>query len=150
MKLNLPTKSFYYNNYVYFFYRYLSNNKIKSIPDELFTLPKLRYLYLQNNEIESVPPSITNITRLEEYNLSNNDIKNLPEGLELYKDVPQSDESSRSGNMLLFIIMAIILVPLIVGVSCCYLCGNKGKSKKRNSNIKKDNDESSNLVEIKN
>ncbi len=56
----------------------LSNQKLKSIPSEIFFLTNLQWLDLSENKIQVVPAEIGNLKRLQYLNFFDNKIKLLP------------------------------------------------------------------------
>ena len=56
----------------------LSNNKIKSLPDDIGLLSMLRTVKLAGNILGSLPPSIAKLKQLKELDLSNNTFSKLP------------------------------------------------------------------------
>jgi len=60
---------------------HLQGNKIKTLPEELFELKKLKHLDLDYNKIEEIPSNINELTELNNLNLQGNKIKTLPEEL---------------------------------------------------------------------
>ena len=57
---------------------YLSNNRLRSLPDDVFNLENLQVLSLRNNQLSELSPSIEILTELCEFNLSNNRFRWLP------------------------------------------------------------------------
>ena len=56
----------------------LSNNTIKSIPEELFTLTNLTVLDLSNNAIDDLPNMFDSLYGLQELIVSGNNLLRLP------------------------------------------------------------------------
>ncbi len=56
----------------------LSNQKLKSIPAEIFFLTNLQWLDLSENRIQAIPAEMGNLKRLQFLNLYSNKIKLLP------------------------------------------------------------------------
>lgn len=64
---------------------YLSSNRLRSLPNELFNLSHLTVLSLRNNKLTELPPAIANLKNLVELNIAGNRLKWLPyELLELF------------------------------------------------------------------
>ncbi len=57
---------------------YLGHNRIKALPDALFSLFSLRGLFLQNNHIARLSPKINHLTELQELYLSSNLLSCVP------------------------------------------------------------------------
>jgi len=57
----------------------LSNQKLKKIPDYVFSLVDLTGLWLICNELDLIPGEIKKLTKLKELNLSANRITRIPE-----------------------------------------------------------------------
>jgi myosin heavy subunit len=57
----------------------ISQNQLKSLPDELSCLPMLEVFDASNNQIESIPDGLGNIVSLEALDLSHNQIQEIPE-----------------------------------------------------------------------
>jgi len=57
---------------------YLSGNRLKSLPIELFRLTNISVLSLRNNELSCLPPAIARLHKLTELNISGNYIRHLP------------------------------------------------------------------------
>ncbi len=60
---------------------YLSRIKLKSLPETITWLKKLKTLLLPNNFLESLPKGFSNLVELEELDLSENNFSELPEEL---------------------------------------------------------------------
>lgn len=60
---------------------YLSNQQLKSIPDEIGILINLTILNLSDNQLKSIPKEIGNLINLTILNLSNNQLTNIPEDI---------------------------------------------------------------------
>ena len=64
----------------------LTNNKLQSLPGEVYKLTNLTTLSARNNQLTDISPSIANLQKLQELNLSVNKLRYLPyEILELCK-----------------------------------------------------------------
>lgn len=59
----------------------LQGNALRSLPDELGSLPSLRYLGLSDNYLESLPASLCKLRKLEWLYVYNNLLRDLPPGL---------------------------------------------------------------------
>ena len=57
---------------------YLSNNRLREIPNEIYHLSKISTLSLRGNEIREILPAIGNLTNLRELNLGCNKLQYLP------------------------------------------------------------------------
>lgn len=64
---------------------YLSFNKIKEIPTEIYIFPNLRYLDMNCCEIEILPKELLKIESLEEISVVNNKIQEIPDGFERFR-----------------------------------------------------------------
>ncbi|XP_052762538.1 leucine-rich repeat serine/threonine-protein kinase 1-like [Mya arenaria] len=56
----------------------IQNNRISTIPEYIFQLPKLRVINASNNDINTVPVSIWDTPQLKSIDLSDNKLKTLP------------------------------------------------------------------------
>lgn len=56
----------------------LSKNKLKEIPEEVFTLTNLQYLVLKKNKIREIPAEIAALTKLRVLDMSRNLIEEIP------------------------------------------------------------------------
>lgn len=61
----------------------LDNNRLKSIPSALFSLPNLAILSLQHNYIQTIPSEITKLTMLEALHLMHNKILSVKQCCDL-------------------------------------------------------------------
>lgn len=52
----------------------IANNKLHSIPPELFQLPNLEYLDLSRNQLTAIPTEIQQLTRLKKLDISSNNL----------------------------------------------------------------------------
>lgn len=60
----------------------LQNQKLKSIPQDVFMLPNLHVLDLSNNRLKYIPDQIRELPYLQSLNLYNNKINYLPNGMQ--------------------------------------------------------------------
>ncbi|XP_075233132.1 leucine-rich repeat-containing protein 58 [Lycorma delicatula] len=59
----------------------LSGNRLKTFPDQIFTLTRLKYLYLGQNQIKEIPTQIYKLERLEILSLGGNNLYEIPKSL---------------------------------------------------------------------
>ncbi|KAK6429024.1 hypothetical protein LTR95_014832, partial [Oleoguttula sp. CCFEE 5521] len=57
---------------------FLANNRLTTLPRELFKLEYITVLSLRNNELSELAPSIAQLRRLREFNVSSNRLRYLP------------------------------------------------------------------------
>jgi Leucine-rich repeat (LRR) protein len=57
----------------------LKREKLKAIPDDIWSMKNLEYLDLSKNKIDSIPPQIKNLKNLQVLILSRNKIHELPD-----------------------------------------------------------------------
>lgn len=61
----------------------VANNKIRTLPNELFTLTQLQSLHMEHNSISVLPEGFTNLQQLREVNLQDNLLTRTP--VQLYQ-----------------------------------------------------------------
>uniref|UniRef100_A0A7S2WB26 Leucine-rich repeat protein n=1 Tax=Mucochytrium quahogii TaxID=96639 RepID=A0A7S2WB26_9STRA len=59
----------------------LADAKLVQVPQQVYSIQKLRNLDLQNNMLTTISPGICNLKMLKSLNLTNNRIEHLPEGM---------------------------------------------------------------------
>ncbi|PGH09872.1 hypothetical protein AJ79_05599 [Helicocarpus griseus UAMH5409] len=57
---------------------FMTNNRLKALPAEVFDLSNLTVLSVRHNELEEIPGSIGNLKKLRELNLAGNQLSHLP------------------------------------------------------------------------
>ena len=66
---------------------YLSNNRLSEIPDSISLLQNLSTLYLSNNRLSELPNSISLLQNLSKLDLSENQLRELPNSISLLQNL---------------------------------------------------------------
>ena len=72
----------------------VQNNKLKTIPDYVFLMPKLKLLNASNNKIEALPMSMWDAPYLKSMDLSRNEIRGLPRPMVSIRSDSESSNDS--------------------------------------------------------
>lgn len=70
---------------------FLSRNKLRTLPSELFRLDNVAVLSLRGNELQELPHSIARLGKLQELNIAGNNIRWLPWELKRFLECQRED-----------------------------------------------------------
>ncbi|EEQ85781.1 leucine rich repeat protein [Blastomyces dermatitidis ER-3] len=73
-----PNCEQFFSSFEPFLCLFMTNNRLKTLPAEVFELSNLSVLSVRHNELEQIPGSIGNLTKLRELNVGGNQLSYLP------------------------------------------------------------------------
>ncbi|OJD16774.1 hypothetical protein ACJ73_08853, partial [Blastomyces percursus] len=91
--LSPPNCEQFFSSFEPFLCLFLTNNRLKTLPAEVFELSNLSVLSIRHNELEQIPGSIRNLTKLRELNVGGNQLTYLP--FEVLQLLQKSDTHMR-------------------------------------------------------
>ncbi|KLJ11470.1 hypothetical protein EMPG_13329 [Blastomyces silverae] len=91
--LSPPNCEQFFSSFEPFLCLFMTNNRLKTLPAEVFELSNLSVLSIRHNELEQIPGSIGNLTKLRELNVGGNQLSYLP--FEVLQLLQKSDTHMR-------------------------------------------------------
>ncbi|PGH05044.1 hypothetical protein GX51_03141 [Blastomyces parvus] len=91
--LSPPNCEQFYSSFEPFLCLFMTNNRLKTLPAEVFELSNLSVLSVRHNELEQIPGSIGKLTKLRELNVGGNQLSYLP--FEVLQLLQKSDTHMR-------------------------------------------------------